>query len=342
VSDSSAPWDGAAADRPSTEWTGDLERYLRVLWDEPGLTVAAAKPFGHGNSGYTYLVELAKTQRRGRQVLRLSPPGVRIAGSADIGRQARIMAALGERGFPVPTILAADSAPCIQGRSFALMELVVGEECEAVTVREAPETVAGAAIDVLHRLAVLSPESSGIGDEIPRTPLGEIERWNGLMARSPVWLRTAASEFARILASTAPAPTTPRLVHGDFHYGNLLFRGQAVCAVLDWEIAELGDPRMDLGCLAVAALRSRYLPEPNPTGHLDLSAERLIEIYGRPDDAAWFVAASCFKYAAILGYNLALHESGRRRDPIYAQLTGTMRGLMADGAQILRSGLGGW
>src|SRR4051794_17006241 len=83
----------------------------------PGSRGRRITPHGNGHSGFTYSVATSE----GTLILRLSPPGVRIAGPADVGRQGRIMAALHAGGLPVPHVLAWSSAPEIDGRSFALM-----------------------------------------------------------------------------------------------------------------------------------------------------------------------------------------------------------------------------
>jgi aminoglycoside phosphotransferase (APT) family kinase protein len=130
-------------------------------------------------------------------------------------------------------------------------------------------------------------------------------------------------------------------VHGDFHFGNLIFRDGRVRAVVDWEVASLSDPRIDIASLAVAVLRRRYLQDPNPMGGLRIAPQFLLNQTEQGDaELEWFVALACFKYAAILGYNFGLHLRGRRIDPIYEQLQPTMRGLLADGASMLESGLG--
>src|SRR5437868_15310867 len=90
---------------------------------EPVLDV---RPIPEGHSGFTYWVDLEG--RRG--VLRLPPPGARIAGPADIPRQARIMAALHAQGLPVPAIVATSSDPVVDGRPFVLMEAINGERVE--------------------------------------------------------------------------------------------------------------------------------------------------------------------------------------------------------------------
>src|ERR1700687_5960119 len=92
---------------------------LAIQIKEP---VRNVRPIPEGHSGFTYWVEL--DGRRG--VLRLSPPGARIAGAADISRQARIMAARHGQGLPVPVIVATSASPVVDGRPFVLMEAING------------------------------------------------------------------------------------------------------------------------------------------------------------------------------------------------------------------------
>jgi aminoglycoside phosphotransferase (APT) family kinase protein len=320
----------------------DLEAYLRGLEALSDISLGELAPFGDGNSGFTYAVSAEIAGQTSSLVLRLSPPNARIAGPADVGRQGRILSALHEAGAPAPRVLAHDSAPCIDGRAFVLMELVEGARWDTA---EAPGTdgeVAAVVVETLKKLQSISQDQIGIGDEPPVSPADELERWARLLDRAVEPVREPGRRLAELLARALPLPSAPCLVHGDFHYGNLLFREGNVVAVLDWEIAERGEPLLDVGCLAVASLRRKYGAEPNPTGSVDVPVEGLLELYGaEPEDAAWFVALTCLKYGAILGYNLGLHRSGKRHDPIYDELQETMRGLMDDGTVILRNGLVG-
>lgn len=319
----------------------DLQQRLRGELDDPDLTVGTLVRFGDGHSGVTYALELQKGDGEIRRaVLRLSPAGLRIAGPADVGRQGRIMAALHERGLPAPRVIACDSAPVLDGRAFALMELVEGDGWEAVAARRSNRHVAEEAVAVLRRMQALPLRATGIGDETPASPEAELARWARLLEGVPAEARAHGAPLREMLAAEVPSRSAPVLVHGDFHYGNLLFAGGRVAAVFDWEIAQLGDPLLDVGCLAVAALRRRYAPDPNPTGSVTVDASELVALVGAdPDRAAWFVALSCFKYGAIIAYNLALHRSGKRPDAMYEQLQRTMLGLLADGRTILADGL---
>jgi aminoglycoside phosphotransferase (APT) family kinase protein len=309
---------------------------LAELWSAP-VTVHGLRAFGDGHSGFTYLADLAGARWSGEYVVRLSPPGARIAGPADVGRQGRLMAALGRHGLPVPLVIAADSSGLADGRALVVMQRVDGSGWEAAASEIGDRAMAELAVGFLRRLGELDPRDLALS-EPPVSLAMELDRWRSLLGYCPEWLVVPGDRLHRALIADLPDPGPERLVHGDFHYGNMLFRSGSVAAVLDWEIATVSDQRLDLGCLAVASLRRRY-PEPNPTGGLDVSLGELARMSGVPEgEARWFAAAGCLKYAAILGYNLGLHRKGRRIDPLYEQLVLTMRGLAADGMTLLQGG----
>jgi aminoglycoside phosphotransferase (APT) family kinase protein len=213
----------------------DLERRL-------GHPVGEITPIPEGHSGFTYYVDAGD----GRSVLRLPPPGARIAGPADIPRQGRIMEALRGRGVPTPRILAMSDEPVIDGRPFVLMERIEGRRIEDIATDADAEGIAGSALDVLKRMQAVAREETGIGHEDPMPLPGEMTRWAWLMERAPLELTERAPVLGSLLAAQVPEQREPCLVHGDYHYGNMLFRGSEVVALLDWEIAELGQPLLDL------------------------------------------------------------------------------------------------
>ena len=291
--------------------------------------VKSIEPIPEGHSGFTYFVD-------GDFVLRLPPPGARIAGPADVVRQGRIMSALRSVGLPTPAIPLMSSDAAIDGRPFILMERVDGVRIEETARRENPLDIATSAVNVLKRMQALPIEKTGIGDEEPVGLREEMMRWAMLMQRAPEELTTRAGELGGLLAAHIPTERAPTLVHGDYHYGNMLFRGAQVVAVLDWEIAELGQPLLDLGCLCSMTVRRRFADAPSPGGAVAIEMEELFDLYGvNADEMGWFVALSLYKYAAILGYNLMLHRKGRRPDPMYEGLTGTIVGMIDEGITLL-------
>ncbi|HKW73530.1 MAG TPA: phosphotransferase family protein [Candidatus Dormibacteraeota bacterium] len=297
-----------------------------------GERVASVDPIPEGHSGFTYFVKAES----GDYVLRLPPPGARIAGTADVMRQGRIMAALHDAGLPTPAVPIICSDPIVDGRPFVLMERIKGERIETTAEREKPIDIARHAVDTLKQLQALPLDRTGIGDEDPIPLQVEMMRWAMLMQRSPEELTMRAGELGGLLAAQVPAERTPTLVHGDYHYGNMLFRGSEIAAILDWEIAEIGQPLLDLGCLCIVAIRRQYQGAPNPGGAIDVSMDELYQLYGvDAEEMRWYAAMSLYKYASIFGYNLNLHRKGRRPDPMYEGLTDTIVGMIGEGISLL-------
>ena len=307
--------------------TTDLERHL-------GRRVLAIRTMDEGHSGLTYWVRLDGEEG----VLRLPAAGIRVAGPADVARQGRIMAALHAAGLPVPSIIAMADQPVIDGRPFVLMEAVPGDRIEKVRDRVPAADIAASAVEALARIHQLAVGQTGLGDEEPRTLRQEVDRWSWLIERSPQELTAHAPELARRLLAHLPEGRPPALVHGDFHYGNLLFDGSRVTAILDWEIAHVGQPLIDVGCLLlVSATGGSADPDLAMSvpggGGLAVPAELLRAGYGEaePVELDWYLALNFYKLAGILGYNLMLHRRGKRDDPIYETRTETIRKFIEEG-----------
>jgi len=297
----------------------DLEAHL-------GRAVRSVEPIPSGHSGFTYFVDL---EDGARYVLRLPPPGARIAGPADVVRQGRIMAALNAAGLPVPAVPAMSDEPTVDGRPFILMEAVDGERIEEASKQASAGDIAASAVAVLKRLHAVPREQTGIGEEEAVTLQAEMMRWAWLMQRAPEELTARAGELGGLLATHAPEAREPALVHGDYHYGNMLFRDSGVVAVLDWEIAQIGQPLLDLGCLIVVSGR-------HPGDWPEADTEQVLELYGAGmDEMRWYLAMSMYKYASIFGYNLMLHRRGKRPDPMYEGMTEIITGLIDEGIKLL-------
>ncbi|MHB8573165.1 MAG: phosphotransferase family protein [Candidatus Dormibacteria bacterium] len=311
-----------------------LERWLART--HPGIRVDAVDPIPEGHSGFTYFVHAAQNGTAHEWVLRVPPPGARASGPADVARQGRIMAALHARGLPVPAIVAASPDPELDGRPFVLMDRIGGRRIE-VTAPEFPgRDIAASAVEVLKRLHAVPIAATGIGEEAPVSLDEEMIRWNWLMQRAPVELTERAPVLGTLLARMRPPDPAPTLVHGDYHYGNMLFEQGRVVAVLDWEIAQIGAPMLDLGCLCVVAQRNHFEGAPNPGGGLEVDVDEVVGLYGTTrEQCRWYLALSCYKYAAIFGYNLMLHRRGKRPDSMYEKLTGTIEGLIEQGVEAL-------
>src|SRR5262249_33605059 len=114
--------------------------------------------------------------------------------------------------------------------------------------------------------------------------------------------RPAMELIFQRLARSRPKPVAPTVVHGDFRNGNLLIDDSGVRAVLDWELAHIGDPREDLGWLCARAWRFGAAPEVGGFG----SVEDLLASYAQatntnpdPEAVRWWEAYACARWAVF-------------------------------------------
>jgi aminoglycoside phosphotransferase (APT) family kinase protein len=315
----------------------DHEVLRRDLTSITGREVSRLETSQDGHSGFTYYVTLDGDEA----VLRVPPPGARPLGPADVARQGRIMQAVKAAGLPAPGILAMDADPVLDGRPFVLMERVAGQRIEQVLGRHSDADIAEQSLATLKRLHQVPLGCSGIGDEAPQTLSGEVQRWTWLIDRAPQELVERAPLLAEALSESKPADEpAPALVHADYHYGNLLFSdphsgGCQVTAILDWEIAEIGAPLVDLGAIHTVGQMQAEV-KGTMRRWLELDLPDVARLYGAEyDDARWYFALGMYKYAAIYGYNLMLHRRGKRPDPMYETLTGRITQLIDDGLALL-------
>lgn len=283
------------------------------------------EPVPESHSGFTYTVLVGGAAT---YVLRLPPPGIRPVGPADVHRQARIMRALRRRGVPVPAVVVdGRDGTSVDGRPFVLMERLEGQRVEdAIDSTFGPRLVS-AAIELLETLRGVPPSQTGISEEPPVSPHEDVRRWSALARRASEYLPDTMQEVEEVLLKARPSRRELSIVHGDYHLGNMLFEGDVVTGLLDWEISHLGEPAFDAAALCLVGIR-REFPGPNPGGEVDMSLEEILQLFPEvPPDMDWYLAATCHKYAAILAYNLRLHRTGRRPDPRYDEVSPTIRGL---------------
>jgi aminoglycoside phosphotransferase (APT) family kinase protein len=244
----------------------------------------------------------------------------------DMAREYRVIAALHPTGFPVPAPIHLCSDPDVLGAPFYVMSFVDGR-----VLRDAadlpPEVAARTGdvlVDTLLDLHAIEPERVGLGDF--GRPDGflarQVRRWYGQWERSRTRDLPAVDRLAGELADTVPDQGRPAIVHGDYRLDNVVVDPAVtrVAAVLDWEMATLGDPLADLGLLVVytdlaADGLAPTQPRLGPTEGFPPAA-RLVERYlaGRPVVTApvigWYVALGYFKLAVISEGINARHRQG--------------------------------
>jgi aminoglycoside phosphotransferase (APT) family kinase protein len=243
-----------------------------------------------------------------RLVLRRDPPGHQIHSSRR--DEFELLRAAGAAGVPVPRVRWCEDDPAVLGTSFFVMDFVEGETLARRLLRDAEYAPARAALpDQLARalagVHALDPDALAF---LPRPAAGETPAAAEL-ARYDQILRAVAPdphpalELAfRWLATRVPAPPRLAIVHGDYRVGNVIFGPEGLRAVLDWELAHVGDPMEDLGWLCV---RSWRFGADAPVGGLS-AREPFFAAYARaagtaPDPTAvrWWEVFGNLKWAIV-------------------------------------------
>ncbi|GAA3386742.1 phosphotransferase family protein [Cryptosporangium minutisporangium] len=289
-----------------------LEAFLRA--ELPGLLSGPlrAELVAGGRSNLTYLV----SDGVGRWVLRRPPLGHVLETAHDMGREHRLLSALHPTDVPVPRPLVLGGADVI-GAPFYVMEFVDGAVLRSVDDlagfdEGGAEALAYGLIDVLARLHRLDPASVGLGD-LGR-PAGYLERQLRRWARQLDASRSRElPELDRLherLAARLPERQGAGIVHGDYRLDNTVVdaRTGTVRAVLDWEMATLGDPLTDLASMVMWWDGIRGLDSPVAAVPGDLPAfpggDHLVAEYGRLtgadlDELPWYLGFAHYKMAAI-------------------------------------------
>ena len=206
-----------------------------------------------GKSNITYDV----TDGHRHWVLRRPPLGHVLATAHDMRREYRVISALAGTGVPVPETYLLCEDPGVIGAPFYVMEKVAGTPYRTAGQLEelGPERtrlVATRMIDTLAALHAVDPDAVGLGDfGRPQGFLArQVRRWKQQLDASRSRDLTGADELHAALAARIPAESEVAIVHGDYRLDNLLIgAGDRITAVLDWEMATLGDPLTDVAIL---------------------------------------------------------------------------------------------
>jgi aminoglycoside phosphotransferase (APT) family kinase protein len=274
-----------------------------------------AEVIAGGKSNLTYRV----SGESGSIVVRRPPLAHVLPTAHDMSREYRVIAALHPIGFPVPEPLHLCADPDVIGAPFYVMSyvdgLVLRDAADVASLSRAQATrTSELLVDTLAALHTTAPAEVGLSDF--GRPEGYLERqvrrWHQQWDASKTRELETLEQVATTLRETVPVGGRTGIVHGDFRLDNCMFAKDLsrILAVLDWEMATLGDPLADLGLMVVyTELADDGLsPTPVRIGPEQgfLSSAELIDRYADQalagaavDHIGWYVALGYYKLAII-------------------------------------------
>ena len=269
--------------------------------------------FPSGQSNPTYRIRAQSDD----YVLRRKPLGRLLPSAHAVDREYRLLSALHPLDYPVPRPLAYCDDPQVIGAIFYVMELARGRayangalpDFDPATRRRMYEQL----VDALADLHTIDPEAAELGDFGKPGNYFErqVMRWTRQYRDSQTDYIPEMERLISFLPETLPQQSRTSVVHGDYRIDNVLFDGDGtLTAVLDWELATLGDPLADFSYLAVQWM----LPADGGAGlgGLDLEAlgipaltqvaTRYSERSGVPVEQQldWYFAYNLFRLAGIV------------------------------------------
>jgi len=335
---------------------GAVERYLREYIEDLPDGELEVSQFPSGASNLTYLLKISDWEG----VLRRPPLGPVPPKAHDMGRESGILSKLGAVYplAPRPYFFCEDEA--VIGAPFYVMERRTGTvlddsfpdgiEPDEELCRGISRTV----VDTLVRLHAVDFEVAGLGDL--GKPEGFLERqteaWISRYDKAKTEDIEKVGPLTEWLARDVPESPPPTVIHNDYKLNNLVLDPEdltEVRAVLDWEMATLGDPLFDF------AVSLSYWIEPDDPDELKavmptvtvtpgfMTRKELIDRYAEQSgrdlaEMHWYVVFGYFKLAAILQQIFARWKNGQTEDERFADFGERVRTLILHAENLTRTG----
>jgi aminoglycoside phosphotransferase (APT) family kinase protein len=303
-------------------------------------------------TGGTQNLMLRAVSPEERVVVRSGPRHLRRGSNAAIEREIRVLGALASTHVPHPRLLADGPVDgVLPGRVVYAMAEVAGINAavELSPVQAGDPTVrhamGPAMVDALCALHAVDVEAVGLGD-VGR-PQGFLERqvprWRDELAHyhdveGYPGFGDDVDDLTDWLERHRPASGPPAVAHGDFHLANVLFApdGPAVAAIVDWEMATVADPMLDLGWMLATwpgsgtAMGWGGLADADGLAAEDELVARYAELSGRdPAVVPWYAVLACFKLGVLLEGTHVRSCVGQAPRAVGEQLHAAARSLMA-------------
>jgi aminoglycoside phosphotransferase (APT) family kinase protein len=218
-----------------------------------GSDVVAVEQFPGGHSNLTYLV-----RHDGHEyVLRRPPFGSKVKSAHDMGREVSVLSKLAPVWSLAPKVLAYCADESVLGAPFYLMEhrrgVILRKDVPTGLTIEGDDAsrICRLLIEAFAELHSIDYVAAGLGDF--GKPAGYVERqvrgWTERYTGSQTDEIASVTSVAAWLEAHRPPDSSPRLIHNDFKFDNVIFDRSLskITGILDWEMSTIGDPLMDLG-----------------------------------------------------------------------------------------------
>jgi aminoglycoside phosphotransferase (APT) family kinase protein len=278
-----------------------------------------------GHSNLTYRV----TDAADRQwALRRPPLGKRLGSAHDMGREFKVVSALGKTEVPVAPVVGLCEDESVNGAPFYVMEFVEGPvlrglaEAEIFPDEGDRRAIGERVADTLVQIHAVDPDAAGLGDLGRKEDYvaRQLHRWQGQWEKSKTRELEAIDRVHAALSARIPEQGPATIVHGDYRLDNMILSESGeVAAVVDWELCTLGDPLADVGLLMaywpergddVVALGMPANLAPGFPTQAEVAA-RYAERSGRDlSDLGFYVALGYWKLAIILEGVYARYVAG--------------------------------
>ena len=255
-----------------------------------------------------------------RFVLQRERAGAAAAGNRSMATEAQLLQAAAEAGVPVPEVVASGAGDTALGTGFMVARFVEGETIARRILRDDDYAVArdrlarqcGRALAAVHRI---SPDAAPLerADQLTqyRQVLDDFGDAVPAFELAFRWL-----EEHRPPSAGAAGGADGTVVHGDFRLGNLMVGADGLQAVVDWELAHLGDPMEDLGWLCVRAWRFGGSGPVAGVGTYDELFDAYAAASGRtvdPEAVRWWEVLGTLKWGIMCIMQARAHLDGWTR-----------------------------
>jgi aminoglycoside phosphotransferase (APT) family kinase protein len=235
---------------------GGVEEWFEAHVPHAALPLSFERISG-GRSNLTFAV----TDARGaRWALRRPPLGKALTSAHDMGREHKVISALGPTPVPVPPTVGMCEDESVNGAPFFVMEFVDGpilrtQQAAVHTFEESERHAIGERVaDTLVAIHAVDPDEAGIGDLGRKQDYvaRQLHRWHGQWEKSKTHDVPLIDDVHARLAARIPSQGPATIVHGDYRLDNMILTPAGeIAAVVDWELCTLGDPLADVGMLIV-------------------------------------------------------------------------------------------